>query len=271
MSFDYEQLIWGKGIAKTIPSDPTSIRFRYLLNYVKNLKNGDRVLEIGCGAGQFIRGLKVNRPELECYGSDISQEAIKEGLAAKDGVKYFQQSDRKLPFEDNFFDAVFILDVLEHTEYWKEILDETKRVLRNNGKLYLFVPCEGENISLWNILRKIGVAKDLTKKFAGHINYFKSKQIIGELNKIGFDNDVRYSEHLFGQILGVGVFLAMDLSSKKDKSNQINNEKFFASNSENAVIRFVKKAVNSLVFAESVVLQRVPSPNLHVFSIISKK
>lgn len=264
-SFDYERSIWGKGTARKEITDATSIRFRNIIDLIKDLNIGSRVLEVGCGAGQFIRGVKKYRPELDCYGSDISEEAIKEGSGAKDGVKYFQQSEQSLPFEDGYFDAVLIMDVLEHTKYWKEILREAKRVLNNNGLLYIFVPCEGDRLSIWNFLRKIGVGADLTKKYAGHINYFKTAEVIDEVKKNSFEVKTKFSEHLLGQLLGIGVFFAMNIKAGKN-DEQINNESYFLNGYRKTPISFIKKFVNASVFIESSIFKNIPSPNLHIFA-----
>ncbi|MFA6105189.1 MAG: class I SAM-dependent methyltransferase [Patescibacteria group bacterium] len=270
MSFDYEKSVWGRGTASTKISDPTSIRLGHALRALKILKSGDKVLEIGCGAGQFIRGIKLIRPELICQGVDISVNAINAARETKDGVEYFCQTGELLPRENNFFDAVIILDVLEHVENWQQILSEAQRVLKPGGVLYIFVPCEGSKVSFWNWLRKLNIGKNLTNKYAGHINYFSKNDILITLNKFGFNYSIKYSEHVLGQLIGIAAFFAMEAKAKKQTGKQINNEQFFTENNESAIIKFFKKCINGLVYIESLILQYIPSPNLHITAIKPK-
>jgi ubiquinone/menaquinone biosynthesis C-methylase UbiE len=264
--FDYEESIWGKGTASLKWSDPASFRLRQALNAIKNLKAGDKVLEVGCGAGQFIRAVKQLRSELDCYGCDISESALQQAKNAGDGVNYVLNASQSLPFADGEFGAVLIFDVLEHVDNPEKIVSEVKRILKNEtGIFYCFVPCEGDGLSMWNGLRKIGAGADLTKKYAGHINYFSRASLNKLLADAGFENVyTRFSEHFFGQLLGITAFSLMDRTAKKKGLTQINNEAYFEKANKVKGMGIVRKAVNGLVNFESWFWQFVPSPNVHL-------
>ncbi len=278
MSFNYEQSIWGKGTASARWSDPTAFRLRMALHVIDEVQNAAdtgkvRVLEVGCGGGQFIRAIQKYRPDTECYGCDISESAIAVAKSAGDAVKY-AISDRRYPYEDNFFDVVLIFDVLEHVERPDEIVHEVRRVLKTGGLFYAFVPCEGDWTSLWYVLDKLGLKKDLTKKYAGHINYFTRRELTEcVINPAPPEEAVRedkfniqrlrYSEHILGQLLGVLAFHLMDRGAKRSGQAQINNEEYF-SKQGGGVIAVIKKLINTLVYIESLLWQWIPSPNVHV-------
>lgn len=241
---------------------------RQALHALKNLPAGAKVLEVGSGAGQFIRGLKKARPDLLCFGIDISQEAIREATKFADGVTYAVSTATDLGFSDNYFEAVVIFDVLEHVPDPADFLLRANRVLKPGGRFYGFVPCEGDGLSLWHILDRVGLKKDLTKRFAGHIQYFSRGALQNLLIKAGFKNiNCRYSEHILGQILGVVAFYLMARQAKSQTNgSQINNEQYFARQNTSGLARLFKDFVNSLVYSESVLLTRVASPNVHVFA-----
>ena len=270
MSFDYEKSIWGKGMAGLKWSNPTSFRLRQALSALAKLPAGAKVLELGCGAGQFIRAIKKIRPELDCYGCDISQNALDAAKQAGDGVNYQLSAEKILPYENNFFDAALIFDVLEHVEDPDAVLAEINRTLKPGGVFYCFVPCEGDRLSLWYWVKKLARDKkhELTKKYAGHINYFSRRSLFALFKKHNFSvARARYSEHLLGQILGVMVFMAMDRAVRKQKIIQINNETYFAKTKQSTPTQFLKDIVNTLVYLESVIFSKIPSPNAHLTAV----
>ncbi len=263
--FNYEQSIWGRGEAGVSWFDPAAFRLREALLALEKLSTGAKVLEVGCGAGRFIRAIKRLRLELQCFGCDISSAAIVEARSIGGGVEYALSESVRLPYADETFDALLVFDVLEHVVDPAGLLAEIRRVLKKGGIFYCFAPCEGDWTSLWRWLDKVGLKKDLTKKYAGHVNYFSRSQIIQLLRESGFHiARLRYSEHLLGQLLGVAVFYFIDRQARR-MGRRFNNEEFFAIiKSGGRTFAFLRRAVNFLVFLESCLFSRVHSPNLHL-------
>lgn len=266
MSYNYEQSIWGRGVASLKWSSPTSFRLRQSLQAIRNLPPQSSVLEIGCGAGQFIRAIKQLRPELVCHGCDISQEALRMAREdSREDITYAFNEGCTLPYENNSMDAVLIFDVLEHVDNPEKLLSEVQRVLKPQGILYMFVPCEGDGLSFWHWLDKLGQKHDLTKKHAGHINYFSRKELLRLVYRQGFTkNYIRYSEHFLGQLLGILSFNLMERAAQKQKGRQLNNETYFTTQMDSSIIQTLKSLVNSLIFLESYLFSYLPSPNVHM-------
>jgi len=270
MSFNYEQSIWGRGEASLRWSSPASFRLKQALFALRQVPVDGKILEVGCGAGQFIRTLKKIQPTWQCYGADISQEAISLAKNAQDGVDYSLCGQIELFYENNSLDAVIVFDVLEHASDPDGLLKEIARVLKPGGVFYCFVPCEGDKLSIWYWLDKVGLKKDLTKRYAGHINYFSRRKVVALLKKNNFSvSRVRYSEHLLGQKLGVVSFWLMERRARRRGLVQMNNEQFFSEldNRGGGMWVVVKKIINGLVNFESYCFARLPSPNMHIVSV----
>jgi len=94
------------------------------------------ILDAGCGTGLMLMEMQhLGRTE----GVDISKEALafcrERGL---DNVR--EASVLSLPFEQESFDVVTALDVVEHLDDDTGALREWSRVLKPGGRVFIFVP-----------------------------------------------------------------------------------------------------------------------------------
>lgn len=98
------------------------------------------ILEVGCGPGANIWA--VAREGFSAYALDGSQVAIKraEDRCKEEGVEVsFEVADAMhLPYQKNFFDAVFELECIYSNSYEdsKKILAEIHRVLKPGGLFF---------------------------------------------------------------------------------------------------------------------------------------
>lgn len=85
------------------------------------------VLDVGCGDGLFLAMLKEKG--LQAEGIDLSEEAVKK--CTQKGLQASVQSfETTLPYEDDSFEYVVLLDVLEHLYSPTILLEEARRVSR---------------------------------------------------------------------------------------------------------------------------------------------
>ncbi len=126
------------------------------------IKNGDKVLDIGCGNGRLLGLLKGI--EVEYIGIDNSEKLIETAREKHPQEKFLVASALKLPFPENSFGKIFLIAVLHNIpseEFRLKILEEIKRVLKPGGVLILTV---------WDVWRKeaiILILKYLLLKLIG--------------------------------------------------------------------------------------------------------
>jgi ubiquinone/menaquinone biosynthesis C-methylase UbiE len=98
------------------------------------------VLDVATGTGRLPRAL-MRQPGFRgrVIGLDLSRrmlrQAVKRTAQFADRLTYIWQDARRLPFDDDTFDAVTCLEALEFTPNPREILRELVRVLRPGGIL----------------------------------------------------------------------------------------------------------------------------------------
>lgn len=94
------------------------------------------ILDVGCGTGANLEMLaQFGKAE----GVDVSAEALT--FCRERGLTNVKQGQAEaLPYDDNSFDLVTGLDVVEHLDNDLAGLKEMGRVLRRDGRALLFVP-----------------------------------------------------------------------------------------------------------------------------------
>ena len=105
-------------------------------------KKVKKILDLGCGSGRQV--VFLAKKDFSVYGFDIAEEGIKiakewlnnEGLEAdfKIGSIY-----KKLPYLDNFFDAVISTHAIHHgrIEDIRKAIGELYRVLKPGGLIFI--------------------------------------------------------------------------------------------------------------------------------------
>lgn len=111
--------------------------------YQKYLKKSDKVLDIGCGVGKDAVIISQKVKEVVATDIDLKSLSIARKLISEKNIVNVKtqkvDSNKRLPFKNNYFDKVVCSDVLEHLKRRKFALSEIRRVLKKGGKLFLVV------------------------------------------------------------------------------------------------------------------------------------
>ncbi len=98
-------------------------------------------LDIGMGNGQVTKWL--SKKGKKCTGTGLELESyalITKELKENYDIDTFECGIESMPFPDKSFDAILMSHILEHCVNPGRALDEARRVLKDDGKLFIFMP-----------------------------------------------------------------------------------------------------------------------------------
>ena len=129
----------------------------------------DHILDIACGTGSILRYLKSNGYE-NLYGTEISDLCIER--LQNLGISMFKSFLPEIEYEDNSFEVVIASQILEHIIQRDKFLGEMKRILKQGGQGFIFVPdnCLGPIDEPSHVIKF--THKSLTKLIRKHFNSF---------------------------------------------------------------------------------------------------
>lgn len=129
------------------------------------------LLEVGCGTGFVLTGLRERFPNLELVGSELYPEGLEIAQRRLPGVPLYQMDARRIPFEEAF-DVVVALDVLEHIGDDDVALGQLAQAARRGGGVIVTVP---QHAWLWSAV----------DEYSKHERRYERAELIAKLREAG--------------------------------------------------------------------------------------
>ena len=142
--------------------DDSLVKLSYLFN--QNTNSNLQILDAGCGNGNYV--IDENKYKIKrSIGVDLDKTIININKSV-DEIVFSDLA--KLPFEDDQFDAIVSLWVLEHIDKPKQVIKELNRILKPKGKFFFVAP--NKNYFLIKIKTSIDVISTaLSDKITGFL------------------------------------------------------------------------------------------------------
>lgn len=165
------------------------------INYTKEM----RVLDAGCGTGRLLMKIKDHGIFAQVYGLDIAINRIKVCKEKVPMVSLLLGDVEEMPFKGEYFDAVYLTEVIEHVHNPLKLLAEIHRVLKRKGIIIVTVPNRFAYYPLYAFIRKLPAkwrknmplrlfvpGDDPAVSWQNRDTAYSSKEVLSWLNKSNF-------------------------------------------------------------------------------------
>ena len=153
------------------------------------LRPGERVLDMGCGAGRHAFEMYRRGADVLAFDMDADELATvsewfaamrEEGSVPAGAEADVKQGDaRDLPFPDGEFDRIVAAEVLEHIPDDEAAIAELVRVLRPGGTIAVTVPRWLPEKVCW------ALSDEYHEVEGGHVRIYTGDELVGKLEKAG--------------------------------------------------------------------------------------
>ncbi|MFH1397231.1 MAG: class I SAM-dependent methyltransferase [Candidatus Omnitrophota bacterium] len=108
--------------------------FESVISNLSGLPKG-KMLDLGCGDGDYSKSLKDLGFDVIAGDIDLVRFKYKNDIEFK-----YCDITKKLPFADNTFDYVLLMEVVEHLRNPYTVIPEINRIIKKNGSLVISTP-----------------------------------------------------------------------------------------------------------------------------------
>jgi SAM-dependent methyltransferase len=167
-----------------LPDDPEPwawARRRALL--LGEARAGERVLDLGCGAGRFLGALR--EAGADPVGVELAEGALERARRNVPGAElHLLAPGGEIPLEDASVDLVWCSEVLEHVPDTAGLLSEARRVLRTGGRLLVTTPSHDLPRRLLIALARFDAHFD---PLGQHVRFYSRRSLARVLDAFAFE------------------------------------------------------------------------------------
>ena len=206
----------------------TVARYNELLDQFEPFRRTGKILDIGAGYGFFLEVAKQRGWEV--YGTELTEETVK--ACSEKGMNMFKGELPNIEFEDEMFDVIVMIEVIEHVNNPKTYVEHARRMLRKGGMLYLTTP-NFNSLLRYRLKENYNVIE-----YPNHLCYFTNRT----LKKL-------FAEHRFTtkSISTTGISLTRLRTSKG-----VSDQDFISETSDDEMVRYKIEKSRFLRFSKKI-------------------
>jgi 2-polyprenyl-3-methyl-5-hydroxy-6-metoxy-1,4-benzoquinol methylase len=155
-----------------------------LISLIDKEHGQKKILEIGAAYGSTLNYLKLEGIASEVVAVDLFEDFLNKDLYKEvDNFIFGDIEKLDLSQYNNYFDIILLPDVLEHLIDPQATLTKIKKLLKNNGSIFISIP----NIRHYSVFKKIFIRGDFRYEESGildytHLRFFCKKNIVDLVN-----------------------------------------------------------------------------------------
>ena len=107
--------------------------------FKKHVGSFNRFLEVGCGTGFVLQGVRRAFPKAELHGTEYFEKGLKHARKRLPSVNFTQLDARNMD-DQKHYDVIGAFDVIEHIDEDLLVLSNLSRALKQGGVLLVTVP-----------------------------------------------------------------------------------------------------------------------------------
>lgn len=177
----YHEGLWQRVPEGLEPSD-FALRSRFLLERVRE---GERVLDVGCGEGRFAA--ELTRAGARVVAVDVAEEPLRRARARHPELDLrLVDGEGSWELADACFDVVWAGEVIEHVADTAAWLSEVRRVLRSGGRLLVSTPAHGRLRLARMALSRRAFAQHFDP-LGDHLRFYSRETLSRLIGEFGFE------------------------------------------------------------------------------------
>lgn len=209
----------------------TRQRYKELLSGWENLRQTNKILDVGAGNGFFIQ--EAIESGWQGFATEYTPEAVT--LCRAKGATAHQGDLDTAPFAEGSFDIITAFEVLEHVLNPLELMRNVARLLRPNGMFYLTTP------NFNSISRHILGPQWHVIEYPEHLFYFTPKTLRNMAKRAGLAVEWSKTDGLISRLIRPVIH-----NSKQENSDELNSIEAIRIKTEtNLLWKIAKRSVNS--------------------------
>lgn len=165
-----------------------------------------KILDLWCGYGNNKH--KIYAKKNEVYGVDIEEDNVLHCKERFPNHTFIKVDGETLPFDNDFFDVIHSMDVLEHVDNLNIVLQEATRVLKPWGRFMIEVPYRRSE----ELLLKI---KPEYRDQVHHVRMFRDGEMENIFEKLGYTLSKRRKISFFIHVYLAFAFKRANILNQK--------------------------------------------------------